>query len=387
TPLPLAFAILHTDARVDLFLDQRKLTSAVILHLGQRVRIFPREAFASALATLGRQGARVYLDMAAIPMAVVDRLSGAHVISGPNPCALFQACKNAVELDGMRAAHRRDGVALVRFLGWLERTMTDGRHVTEIEAADRLEAFRREGTHFRGLSFATISAAGPNGAIVHYRATPATDCSLQAGSLYLVDSGAQYLDGTTDVTRTIAIGPPAAEPQRRFTQVLKGHIALAMAVFPVGTTGSQLDVLARQALWVDGVDYDHGTSHGVGCYLNVHEGPQRIASSGNAIEITPGMVVSDEPGYYKAGAYGIRIESLLAVRPVVPSPAGAERPLLDFEVLTLAPIDRVLIETVLLSPPERAWVDAYHAWVRDTLTPLLEPDDTAWLARATAPLT
>ncbi|KAF0115252.1 MAG: Xaa-Pro aminopeptidase [Rhodospirillaceae bacterium] len=386
TPLPLAFAILHANAEVDLFLDLRKCTPALLPHLGRAVRVSPSDALESALDALGQRGARVGVDGNSVPVAVVNRLraAGAHVVPEPDPCVLPRACKNAVEVNGMRAAHRRDGVALVRFLCWLETTLARGVTVTELSAADHLERLRREGELFRGLSFATISAAGPNGAIVHYRATPATNRPLREGELYLVDSGGQYLDGTTDVTRTLALGPPDPEARRRFTQVLKGHIALARAVFPVGTTGSQLDVLARQTLWADGVDYDHSTGHGVGCYLNVHEGPHSIATTRDTVALVPGMVLSDEPGYYKAGAYGIRIENLLTVCRGGPPP-GAERPLLGFEVLTLAPLDRALIDGTLLSQEEGMWLADYHKMVCETLCPLLDPESAAWLARATAP--
>ena len=388
TPLPLAFAILHADASVDLFLDRRKLTPAVTHHMGPDVRVSPPQAFEDALDSLGRCGARVSLDMTAVPVAVAERLRAAKapIVSAPNPCALYQAQKNAVELRGIRAAHCRDGIALVRFLWWLERSVLNNYPVTELDAAEQLQAFRREGMHFRGLSFATISATGTNSAIVHYHPTPKTNQPLCPGTLYLVDSGAQYLDGTTDVTRTVALGSVGTELRRRFTQVLKGHIALATALFPIGTTGSQLDVLARLPLWAEGIDYDHGTGHGIGSYLSVHEGPQRISTLCSDIPLVPGMIVSDEPGYYKAGAYGIRIESLLAVRQVLPPPAGAERSILTFEVLTLVPIDRTLIDLALLSPSEQTWVDTYHAHVRDTLTPFLDTESVAWLTQATAPL-
>src|SRR4029079_5670070 len=261
-----------------------------------------------------------------------------------DPCLLPKACKNPAELDGTRAAHRRDGAAVTRFLAWLSREAPKG-DLREIAASDRLEAFRKEGRYFRDLSFPTIAGAGSNGAIVHYRAMPETERRLEPGTLYLLDSGAQYLDGTTDITRTIAIGAPTAEMRDRFTRVLKGHIALALARFPKGTTGSQLDAFARRALWEEGLDYDHGTGHGVGSYLGVHEGPQRISKAPNAQPLLPGMIVSNEPGYYKTGAYGIRIENLVCVQPC---DDDAERPMLCFETLTLAPIDRRLVMRELL---------------------------------------
>ena len=296
----------------------------------------------------------------------------------------LMAVKNAIEQDGMRAAHVRDGAAVCRFLAWLAAT-APGRPVSEIEAAQRLQDFRAAGALYRGPSFPTISAAGPNAAIVHYKPSAATNRTLAAGELYLVDSGAQYRDGTTDVTRTLAIGTPAEEMCRRFTLVLKGHIALATVRFPKDTSGAQLDALARRPLWDHGLDYDHGTGHGVGCYLNVHEGPQRISKQPNRTPLQPGMIVSNEPGYYKAGAYGIRIENLVLVVPLA-TPADGEQPLFGFETLTLAPIDRTLIAPALLEAGEIAWLDAYHARVRATLAPGLDAETRRWLEAATRPL-
>ena len=386
TPLPLAFAIVDDEARVDLFIDRRKLVPGLDEHLGNHVSVHAPESFAGALDELGRGGRRVLADPSSAAAAIFDRLhlAGAHVVRDADPCALPKACKNPTELDGTRAAHRRDGAAVVGFLKWLSEEAPGG-GVTEAAAADALLASRRGGQHFRGLSFETISGAGPNGAIVHYRVSEATDRRLEPGSLYLVDSGAQYLDGTTDITRTVAIGTPTAEMRQRFTLVLKGHIALSTARFPKGTTGSQLDTLARLPLWQAGLDFDHGTGHGVGSYLSVHEGPQRIAKIPNSVALQPGMILSNEPGYYKTGAFGIRIENLVVVQPA-PEPAGAERPMMGFEVLTLAPIDRALIDTSLLSPAEVEWIDGYHARVREELTSLADGDTAAWLARVTEPL-
>lgn len=386
TPLPLAFALLHGDATVDLFVDRRKLVPGLAGHLGAEVRVQPPEALAGALDALGRAGAAVLADPGSAAAWIVDRLltAGARLVRDADPCMLPKACKNPVELEGARAAHRRDGVAMVRFLSWLSRTAPAGT-LTESAAAARLEAFRAEGQGYRGPSFETISGAGPNGAIVHYRVSPATDRVLADGSLYLLDSGGQYLDGTTDVTRTLAIGTPTAQMCRHFTLVLKGHIALASARFPAGTTGSQLDALARQPLWQAGLDYDHGTGHGVGSFLSVHEGPQRIAKAHGTAALKPGMILSDEPGYYLTGAYGIRIENLLAVESTPAEPAPG-RPFLGFEVLTLVPIDRALIEPALLTVSERQWLDAYHARVQAELAPLLDAESTGWMAAATAPL-
>ena len=383
TPLPLGFAVLHADASVALFVDARKLGPEIAAHLGAAVRIAAPESFGGFLEQLAAEGKAVQADPASAPAWVFDRL-GAAALKGVDPCQLPKACKNPVELQGAIEAHRRDGAALTRFLAWLARHV-EAESLREIAVSDRLEAFRREGNLFRDLSFPTISGAGPNGAIVHYQASAATERVLERGSLYLVDSGAQYLDGTTDVTRTIAIGAPSAEMKDRFTRVLKGHIALALARFPKGTTGSQLDALARTALWQAGVDYDHGTGHGVGSYLGVHEGPQRISKLPNTQPLLPGMIVSNEPGYYKTGAYGIRIENLVVVTKLEGLGEGA-REIYGFETLTLAPIDRNAIDHSLLEPRERAWLDAYHSRVRTELLPLVDVETASWLTQATAPL-
>jgi Xaa-Pro aminopeptidase len=384
TPLPLSFAILRQDSTVALFIDRRKLVFGIERHLGNEVTIEPPERLGPAIDTLAAEGGRVQVDPATTASWIFDRLqaAGGKIYRAADPCLLPKACKNATEIDGTRAAHRRDGAALTRFLGWLTREAPRG-GLSEIAASDKLEGFRREGEHFRDLSFPTISGAGSNGAIVHYRATPETEKRLESGTLYLLDSGAQYLDGTTDVTRTIAIGEPSAEMRDRFTRVLKGHIALALAHFPKGTTGTQLDAFARRALWQKGLDYEHGTGHGVGSYLGVHEGPQRISKAPNAQPLLPGMIVSNEPGYYKTGAYGIRIENLVLVQP---ADGSTERDMLGFETLTLAPIDRNLVDLALLDEDEIAWLDAYHARVRETLTPLVDPETARWLAAVTEPI-
>jgi len=386
TPLPLSFAILGSDASVELFVARCKLAAGLENHLGNEVAVQPPGQFGPALDRLGAAGKRVQVDPGSAAAWIFARLgaAGAPIRRAADPCQLPKARKNAVELAGTRTAHRRDGAALTRFLAWLAREAPSGR-LGEIAAADRLAAIRGEGENFRDLSFDTISGAGANGAIVHYRASPQSEKRLAPGELYLLDSGAQYLDGTTDVTRTIAIGTPSEEARDRFTRVLKGHIALATCRFPAGTTGSQIDVLARHALWQAGLDFDHGTGHGVGSYLNVHEGPQRISKAPNAQALLPGMIVSNEPGYYKTGAYGIRIENLVIVTPCGDLP-GAEREMLCFETLTLAPIDRALVMPALLTREEIAWLDAYHARVRETLTPLLDAETAAWLAQATRPV-
>ncbi len=384
TPLPLGRAILHKTGAVTLFLDEGKLTAEAEAHLGDTVAVLPEAALAQALQDL--QGFRVRVDPTRASQWTFATLeqAGAIIARGLDPCALPRACKNAVELEGARNAHRRDGVAVSRFLHWLSLEGPSG-SVDEISAAQRLEAFRRDTGALEDLSFDTISGAGPNGAIVHYRVTTATNRRLERGSLYLVDSGGQYRDGTTDITRTLAIGKPTPEMRARYTQVLQGHIALATIRFPVGTTGPQLDALARQPLWRAGFDYDHGTGHGVGSYLSVHEGPQRIHRVMNDTALAPGMIVSNEPGYYKTGAYGIRIENLQAV--TSPSPIkGGERDMLGFETLTLAPLDRSLILKSRLNREERRWLDAYHARVWDSIGAQLAGKAQAWLETACAPL-
>ena len=386
TPLPLSSAILKNDASVSLFVDPRKLTPDLDRHLGNGVTVAPPDALGAALQALGAGDTKVQADPAAASEWVFRNLAegGATIVETADPCQLAKAIKNPVELDGTRAAHIRDGASLTRFLHWLATHAGDGM-VGEIAAADQLEIFRAGNTHFRGLSFPTISGAGSNGAIVHYRVDADSEQKLRPGSLYLVDSGAQYLDATTDVTRTVAIGTPTPEMRDRFTRVLKGHIAIATARFPTGTSGGQLDTLARHALWQAGLDYDHGTGHGVGSYLGVHEGPHRISKGPLGTPLQPGMIVSNEPGYYKTGEYGIRIENLVEVVAVT-RPVGGERDLLGFATLTLAPIDRAAIDGTLLTAPEVAWLDAYHATVQETLSPLLDSETSAWLATATAPL-
>ena len=382
TPFPLGFALLHADGHVDLFMDRRKVPDRTLAWLGNAVTLAPPDELGSALDTLGKMARRVLIEAATAPYWASTRLqqAGATIVREADPVSLPKACKNAVELAGVRAAHHRDGAAVSRFLGWLARESPAGT-LREIEVSDRLQALREETGKLRDLSFDTISGAGPNGAIVHYRASEASERVLQPGSLYLVDSGGQYRDGTTDITRTVAIGTPSPEMRDRFTRVLKGHIALAAARFPAGTTGSQLDALARYHLWQAGLDYDHGTGHGVGAYLSVHEGPHRISKMPNSVALQPGMIVSNEPGYYKTGAYGIRIENLVAVREAAIE--GADRRYYEFETLTLAPIDLACIETSLLTEPERAWLNAYHQRVRDAVGPDVDEATRAWLAEAT----
>ena len=381
TPFVLAFAVLDKDANLKIYTDRRKLSPAIEAALEPGISILARDAFEAALAKLGKDGAQVRADSAGTSEAILAGLkdAGAKISMAEDPCALPKACKNETELAGMRGAHQTDGAALCRFLAWLDREAPSG-GLTEMAAAERLEAFRRESDDIRGLSFPTISGAGSNGAIVHYRVTPESDQPLLPGSLYLVDSGAQYPAGTTDVTRTIAIGTPSSEMIDRFTRVLRGHIALASAVFPDGTTGSQLDALARTPLWQAGLDYDHGTGHGVGSFLGVHEGPQRISKMPSRVAMKPGMVVSDEPGYYQTGAYGIRIENLLYVREQEQKAGG--KAFYGFEMLTLAPIDLNLVDKSMLDPAETEWLNSYHRRVTETLSPMLDTGTRAWLKNA-----
>ncbi|TXM66210.1 aminopeptidase P family protein [Methylobacterium sp. WL120] len=379
TPLALGYAILPREGRPRLFLVSHDVTEEALAALAPVADIASRDDFEPALGELA--GKRVRLDAATGAAALKERVAtvGGTPDFGPDPITAMKAVKNAAEIAGARAAHRRDGASVVRFLAWL-----DGQsHVTEVAAVEALEDFRADGGDLRDVSFPTISGSGPNGAIVHYRVTRATDRRAEPGELFLIDSGAQYPDGTTDITRTVAVGAPSAEMRDRYTRVLRGHVAISRAVFPKGTTGAQIDTLARLPLWEAGLDFDHGTGHGVGAFLSVHEGPQRIAKTGT-VALEAGMILSNEPGYYRAGGYGIRIENLVLVEPrEVP---GGERPVLGFETLTLAPYDRRLIVPEMLSPAERAWIDAYHAHVRDVLEPDLDPETRAWLERATAAL-
>ncbi len=390
TPVGLAFAVLHADATADLFIAPDKIDDAVRAHLGNGVRLHDRDAFAPMLATL--TGKRVAADPERAVAAVFDALEqgGAKLVSVRDPAVLAKAIKNLAEQAGTRAAHKRDGAALSRYLHWLSVEAPKG-ELTEISASDQLAKFRADTGKLLDLSFDTISGAGPNGAIMHYKASAETNRPIESSSVYLCDSGGQYIDGTTDVTRTVWVGPgdAPAEVKDRFTRVLKGHIALATAVFPDGTSGGQLDALARQFLWAAGLDYAHGTGHGVGSFLAVHEGPQRIAKPGGGQPGTneplrAGMFLSNEPGYYKPDAYGIRIENLVLVEER--AVAGGEATMLGFETLTFAPIDKAMIESSMLSPAERAWLDDYHAQVSKIVAPQLSGDARIWIDYACAPI-
>jgi Xaa-Pro aminopeptidase len=381
TPLPLAYALIPKQGRPRLYLDARKLEGAVRAKLGKLAEIEAPDRLVPDLASLGRDKKRVLFDSATVAAkltSVVEQAGGVCDI-GRDPIAVMKARKNAIELEGARQAHLRDGAAMARFLHWFATTAPQG-GLTEVAAAEALETFRRETGKLKDLSFPSIAAFGANAAIPHYHVTERSNAAIGKG-IFLIDSGGQYDDGTTDITRTLAVGKPTASMRDRFTRVLKGHIAIARAVFPKGTTGAQIDCLARMPLWQAGLDFDHGTGHGVGSYLSVHEGPQRIAKVG-AAPLEAGMILSDEPGFYFAGHWGIRIENLVIVEPR--AIAGAEREMLGFETLTLAPIDRALIERKLLDAREIAWLDAYHARVRKEISPLVEPAVRRWLTEATA---
>ncbi|NCU11727.1 MAG: aminopeptidase P family protein, partial [Sphingomonadaceae bacterium] len=390
TPVALSFVLAHADGTAELFIAEEKVTPELRAHLGNAVTIRPRDAFVPQLKALA--GKKVAVDPERTVQAVFGVLegAGAGVIELTDPTILPKAQKNPVEQAGQRAAQARDGAAIARFLHWLSVAAPKGGE-TELSAAAKLRAFRDESPLLRDLSFDTISAAGPHAASPHYRVDEESNIGIAPNSIYLVDSGGQYLDGTTDITRTVWVGPgePTAEHKDRFTRVLKGHIALARAVFPRGTVGGQLDILARHALWQAGVDYAHGTGHGVGSFLSVHEGPQRIAKpaggqAGTNQELLPGMILSNEPGYYKAGDFGIRIENLVLVEPR--EIAGQEGEYFGFENLTWAPIDKTLVDRSLLTAEEIAWWNGYHAQVEAILAPQLEGADLAWLKAACAPL-
>ena len=384
TPLPLGRAIVRSDGSAELFLDEVKVSDGLREHLGNEVSLRPLAELDEGLASLQEQ--TISLDPAAASAWFFNTLetAGANILKAMDPCALPKARKNAAEIAGTTRAHQRDAEAVIKFLHWLDTEAQSG-EVTEIQSVEVLENFREATGGLADLSFETISGSGPNGALPHYRVSSASDRKLQHGELYLVDSGGQYLDGTTDVTRTVAIGTPTEEMRERFTLVLKGHIALSTVRFPPGTTGTHLDTLARHALWQAGLDYEHGTGHGVGVYLGVHEGPQRIAKPWNATALQPGMIVSNEPGYYKTGGYGIRIENLQYVTEPEAIPGG-EIDMLGFHPITLAPIAANLIQLDKLTKDERDWLNAYHARVWAEIGPRLEGEVRDWLEKACAAL-
>lgn len=373
-PLLLSTAIVDTAGRAQLFVDPKRVPREVAAHLGNDVAIAPPETLESALQE--KRGVRILCDPQSLPVWYTDTLTaaGAKIVNGQDPCLLPKAMKNTTELKGMKAAHIRDGLAVTKLLCWLDKEKAK---ITEVDVGEKLLAFRAENPMFKSASFTTIAGSGPHGAVVHYRVTLSSNRVLKKGELFLLDSGGQYPDGTTDITRTLPIGKPSKEHKDRFTRVLKGHIAIALAQFPEGTSGSQLDALARQYLWAAGLDYDHGTGHGVGHFLNVHEGPQRISKRGGDAALRPGMIISNEPGYYKSGAYGIRIENLVAV---VESKTKGDRKYFSFETITCAPIDTRLVEKSMLTREERKWLNAYHAWVYKQLSAKLKKPEKAWMA-------
>jgi Xaa-Pro aminopeptidase len=384
TPLPLSYALVPKTGRPTLFIDHRKLSNSVRDHLERTATVVEPGALTSKLIELSKGGASIALDSATSADALSRLITGAggKAIRGNDPVSLLKAVKNDTEIAGTKAAHRRDAIALSRFLAFIDREAITGK-LTEIDAVEALETFRRDTGALKDVSFPTISGTGPNGAIVHYRVTRKSNRRIAPGDLLLIDSGAQYEDGTTDVTRTIAIGEPTFEMRDRFTRVLRGHIAIARALFPDGTSGAQIDTLARQYLWQAGVDFEHGTGHGVGSYLSVHEGPARISKLGTT-PLKRGMILSNEPGYYKADAYGIRIENLELV--VAADIAGAEKPINAFETLTLAPIDRRLVDLNMLTGDELSWLNEYHEKVRHAVRGHVDDATKVWLDEATAPM-
>jgi Xaa-Pro aminopeptidase len=383
TPLPLSYALLPKEGRPTLYIDHRKLDAKVSKYLERFAELAEPDRIEPDLRRAGARASHIIFDAATAPVRLVQLLKDARgvAIVASDPISAMKAVKNKREIAGSKSAHLRDAAAMVRFLSWFDREAPSGQ-LNEIVAAQALETFRRDTGRLREISFDTISAFGPNSAMPHYRVTEKTCLPIRKG-IYLVDSGGQYEDGTTDITRTIAVGRPTSEMRGRFTLVLKGHIAIARAVFPAGVSGAQIDSFARRFLWEAGLDFDHGTGHGVGSYLSVHEGPQRIAKSG-AATLEPGMIVSNEPGYYAAGRFGIRIENLLAVVPL--RVAGGERDMRGFETLSLAPIDKRLINRTMLDDDELAWLNAYHARVRESISPLVDRRTQSWLMGATQPL-
>ncbi len=383
-PVLLSHAILHSDSSVEYFLDPARLPAEFDAHVGSGVTVHHPEALQARLETL--TGKNVLVDPATSNawFKLVLQNAGASVVSKADPCLMPKAAKNAVEIAGMKACHIRDGVAMSKFLSWLDAEVVASNLHDEATLADKLEAFRSEDPTLMDLSFDTISAAGGNAAMCHYNHENQPEPGkLELNTLYLVDSGGQYLDGTTDITRTIAIGQPSQEMIKQFTLALKGHIGVARARFPKGTRGYQIDTLARQHLWAEGYDYDHGTGHGVGHFLSVHEGPASISKKQIDVPLTEGMVLSNEPGYYRADAFGIRIENLELV---VETPTNGDFPVLSFESLTRCPIDKRNINVDMLTRPELAWLNDYHQKVWDEISPLVEGDVKEWLRQATLPV-
>ena len=386
TPIALSYAILSANTKLVLFINPKLVPPKVKSHLGEDVTILSMHQFSDHLDSLSKNSRKILIDPNQSSSWIFDKLKSKNVkiIETNDPCNLPKSCKNSTELKGIRSAHIRDGIALTNFLFWLDKNIKNN-SISELDAIEKIDFLRSQNTYFKSLSFPTIAGSGSNGAIVHYRANNSTNRKISSGDLFLIDSGGQYLDGTTDVTRTIAIGEPSQEQCDRFTRVLKGHIAIASTIFVEGTTGSQLDVLARLPLWEIGLDFEHGTGHGVGAFLNVHEGPQRISKLSSNVPLKPGMIISNEPGYYKEGEYGIRIENLIAVTESKKN-TSMERKNYEFETLTLAPIDIKLIDSKLMNANEINWLNTYHEKVFKTLSPLLNNDTQKWLSSKTKTL-
>lgn len=380
TPLPLSTALITNTGQVTWFVDADRLAADVLGNIGDGVTVAPMVNLAALAQDYAKHTVRMSATLTPVALVNVFKAAGALIAEADDPCLLPRACKSSVEVKGSAQAHIRDGVAVTKFLHWFDTTLATGNSITEMQTEEVITNFRKEQDLYRDISFEPITGAGPNGAIVHYRVTPETNRTVDRDSLFLIDSGGQYADGTTDITRTIATGTVSAEMSHRYTEVLKGHIALSLQRFPEDTTGAHLDVLARAALWQSGMDYAHGTGHGVGSYLGVHEGPQRISGAGHQ-KLMPGMIISNEPGYYKTGAYGIRIENLVVVR--ADNKSTDAKQMLAFDTLTCAPIDTRPVRVDLLSEAERTWLNSYHAWVNLMITPHLTTNEAEWLAQAT----
>lgn len=386
TPVVQSFAVLYKNGVVDWFVNPDKVQAHLKSKLSPVVEVKHPDLMAVTLDALGIQKARVQLDMTLSPAWIYERLSaaGALIHSKEDPCIIRKACKNTTERNGAVNAHIKDGIAMCRFLAWFDKEAPKG-CLKEMDAVRKIAEFREDNPLYRGESFATIAASEKNAAYIHYHTSDRNNAPIRNNAMFLIDTGAQYLDGTTDITRTVAVGEVSALEKKRYTQVLKGHIAIAAIAFPEGTTGSQLDILARQFLWRDGVDFAHGTGHGIGSYLCVHEGPQRISRGVGRVALMPGMLISNEPGYYKADAFGIRLENVVMVEPLPPT-EGAEIKTLGLSTLSLAPFDRRLIDKAQLTPREKAWVDGYHARIRRIISPFVDEQTSEWLAEACAPL-
>ena len=384
TPVTHAFALMHADETADLFINAAKINDEIREALGNAVRVRPREEFYVAMGEMASAGKSVLVDKVTNNAKVFNALEGATLVEGDDPCILPKAIKNDVEMQGAKDAHIRDGAAIAEFLAFLDEEAPK-ETLDELKAVDILWQYRKRRNILKDTSFDTISGSASNGALCHYRVSEETNLPITKGTLYLFDSGGQYLDGTTDITRTIAVGTPTAEMKDRFTRVLKGHIALSTIKFPKGTAGAALDTVARRPLWEVGLDYDHGTGHGVGSYLSVHEGPQRIGKGVSSTPIEAGMILSNEPGYYKENEYGIRIENLVLVRKCAEN-ADFEREMLEFENLTWAPIDLNLVDASIMTAIEINWLNDYHATVSEKLMPIVDDKTKAWLKIATAPI-